>query len=229
MFLPLYDGVKLVFLRRPLVTWAIVGLNFCIFAAESAGILGDSERIDLAFGFIPSVFFHYGALAKGLAIIPEPLTLVTSIFLHGGAMHIIGNMLFLWVFGDNVEDAMGSLRFLLFYLVSGIGASLTYAAFDPTSEAPLIGASGAIAGVIGAYLVFYPRVRVFGLALQYIPLRIRAIWCLGIWFAFQIVSALLAKEPEVAWWAHVGGFLLGAAMTPVMRRKEVPLFGPREA
>ena len=130
MFLPLYDGVKLVFLRRPIVTWTIVALNVAIFALESAGLLGDSERVDLAFGFIPSVFFHYAALAKGLEVIPAPLTLVTSLFLHGGAMHIFGNMIFLWVFGDNVEDAMGSLRFLLFYIVSGIGASLSYAAFE---------------------------------------------------------------------------------------------------
>jgi membrane associated rhomboid family serine protease len=229
MFLPLYDGVKLVFLRRPVVTWTIVGVNVFIFATMSAGLLGDTDKIHLSFGFIPSVLLHHATLAKGLEVVPASVTLLTSLFLHGGLMHVGANMLFLWVFGDNVEDAMGSPRFLVFYLVAGVGGSLIYAAIDPTSEAPLIGASGAVAGVIGAYLVFYPKVRVFGLALQYIPLRIRAIWCLGLWFLFQVGSMLAGNQPEVAWWAHIGGFILGAALTPLMRRRDVPLFGPREA
>ena len=229
MFLPLHDGVKLVFLRRPLVTWALIGVNVVIFLAMISGVFGDPDEIALAFGAIPAVLFDHATLAKGLGVIPAPLTLLTSMFLHGGWSHIIGNMLFLWVFGDNVEDAMGSLRFLLFYLLAGIGGTLLYAAIDPTSQAPLIGASGAIAGVIAGYLVFYPNVRVFGLVLQYVPLHIRAVWCLGLWFLFQVFSALFVHNSEVGFWAHIGGFLLGAAMTPIFRRREVPLFGTREA
>lgn len=229
MFLPLYDGVKLIFLQRPLVTWTIVAVNVAVFLAMSSGILGDSEEVDLAFGVIPAVLFDHAALAKGLSVIPAPLTLLTGMFLHGGWAHIIGNMLFLWVFGDNVEDAMGSLRFLLFYLLAGVGGALLYAIIDPASQAPLIGASGAIAGVIAGYLVLYPNVRIFGLALQYIPLRIRAIWCLGFWFFLQLFSALFLQNSEIGFWAHIGGFVLGAAITPMFRRSGIPLFGPREA
>ena len=228
MFLPLYDGVKLEFVRRPIATYAIVALNVLIFAAMSSGLLGDTEKVDLALGVIPAVLFDHAALAKGLAIIPAPATLLTGMFLHGGFLHLTGNMLFLWVFGDNVEDAMGSARFVVFYIAAGIGGALLYALIDPTSEAPLIGASGAIAGVIAAYLLFYPNVRVFGLVLQYFPLRIRAIWCLGFWFLFQIFSALTSDGSEVGWWAHVGGFALGAALTPIFRRNEMQLFSPRE-
>lgn len=229
MFLPLYDGVKLIYLRRPIAMWWIIAVNVILFGLTGGGLLGDAERLDLAFGVIPAVLFDNAALAKGLEIIPAPLTLVTGMFLHGGFMHLVGNMIFLWVFGDNVEDAVGSARFLVFYIAAGVGGALLYALMNPMSQAPLIGASGAIAGVIAAYLVFYPQVRVFGLALQYIPLRIRAIWCLGLWFAFQLFSALFAQNVEIGWWAHVGGFLTGAALTPLLRRAEVPLFGPREA
>lgn len=229
MFLPLYDGVALMFLRRPMATWGLVAANAAVFVLMSAGFFGDLEKLDLALGVIPAVLFDHASLAKGVAIVPAPLTLMTGIFLHGSLFHLAGNMLFLWVFGDNVEDAMGSARFLAFYLVAGAGAALFHAAMNPLSEAPLIGASGAIAGVIGAYLVFYPKVRVFGLILQYIPLRIPALWCLGFWFIVQVFSALAETSSNVGFWAHVGGFVIGVVLTPLFRRKEVPLFGMREA
>ena len=228
MFIPLHDGVPLTYLRRPLVNYVLIFSNILIFVLVAYGPL-DRPRLELALGFIPAVLFDKAVLAKGLALVPGWVTLFTGMFLHGGWMHLAGNMLFLWVFGDNVEDAMGSLRYLVFYVASGVAGALLYAVMAPTSQAPLIGASGAIAGVIAAYLIFYPRVRVFGLAFNYIPLRIPAAWILGAWFLFQIGSALMAKDSEVGWWAHVGGFALGALLTPFLRRREVALFSPRVA
>ena len=228
MFIPLHDGIPLTYLRRPVVNYLLILANALAFLFVTYGPL-DEQRIDLALGVIPAVLFDKAVLAKGLALVPAWVTLFTGMFLHGGWMHIAGNMLFLWVFGDNVEDAMGSLRYFVFYVASGIAGALLYAAMVPTSQAPLIGASGAIAGVIAAYLIFYPRVRVFGLAFSYIPLRIPAALILGAWFLFQIGSALMAKDSEVGWWAHVGGFALGALLTPFLRRREVALFSPRVA
>ena len=229
MFLPLYDGVALIYLRRAWATHALILANVAIFLAMNAGLLGDPDRLDLVLGAIPAVLFDHAALAKGLEIVPAPVTLVTGMFLHGGWAHLIGNMLFLWVFGDNVEDAMGSARFLAFYLSSGITGTLVYAFIDPLSEAPLIGASGAIAGVIAAYMLLYPGQKIFGLAFQIIPVHIPAIWFLGFWFLFQVYSALTVHASEVGFWAHVGGFVCGAALTPLLKRREAPMLGSRAA
>jgi membrane associated rhomboid family serine protease len=229
MFLPLYDGVPLRYLRRPVANYTLIAANILVFLATSAGLLGNPDRLDLALGVIPSVLFDHAVLAKGLALVPAPLTLLTGIFLHGGLGHLAGNMIFLWVFGDNVEDAMGSARYFGFYLTCGIVSGLFYALMVPMSQAPLIGASGAIAGVVAAYLILYPRVRVFGLALQILPLRISAIWCLGIWIVFQIYSALTSSAGSVGWWAHVGGLACGGLLTPFIKRRNVRLFGDRPA
>ncbi len=229
MFLPLHDGAPMRFLRRPIVNFALIGLNVLVFLLMSAGVLGDTERIDLALGTIPAVLFDHSTLAKGLAIVPEPLTLLTSPFIHGSFGHIAGNMLFLWVFGDNVEDAMGSLRYLGFYFACGVAGALAFCLADPTSQAPLIGASGAISGVVVAYLILYPRIRVLGLVLNIIPLRVPAIWCLGGWIALQVVSALTTEHSEVGFWAHVGGVVCGAALTPLLHRAAAPLFSQRRA
>jgi len=227
MFLPLYDGVALTYMKRAWVTLAIILANVAIFLAMQGQSPDEIDRLALALGAIPAVLFDHAALAKGLEIVPAPATLVTGMFLHGGWAHIIGNMLFLWVFGDNVEDAMGSAKFLVFYLVSGIAGTLVYAFIDPMSEAPLIGASGAIAGVIGAYLLLYPRQKIFGLAFQIIPVKIPAIWFLGFWFLFQVYSALTVHASQVGFWAHVGGFVCGAALTPLLKRREAPMLGSR--
>jgi membrane associated rhomboid family serine protease len=143
-------------------------------------------------------------------------------------MHLLGNMLFLWVFGDNVEDAMGHVRFLAFYLACGIAAALFHAFMMPTSGDALIGASGAISGVVVAYLMLHPRVGVWVLALKFFPLRISAAWVLGAWIAFQFVMALIPRadaEIATAWWAHIGGIIAGALLMPLVRRRGVALFG----
>jgi membrane associated rhomboid family serine protease len=157
-------------------------------------------------------------------VIPESLTFITYMFLHGGWMHLIGNMLFLWVFGDNVEDAMGHGRFLVFYLLCGAAGGLAHALASPTSEAPLIGASAAVAGTLAAYLILHPRVKLWVLFLGRIPLKLSAMWVIGAWIAFQFFNVFVALDQETSYWAHIGGLAAGAVLIPFMRRPDVPLF-----
>jgi membrane associated rhomboid family serine protease len=156
--------------------------------------------------------------------IGEEATLLTYMFFHADVFHLVGNMLFLWVFGDNVEDAMGHLRFLVFYLACGVFAALFHSWMLPDSDLPLIGASGAVAGVIAAYLMLHPRVRVWVLAFKVIPLRITAALALGVWIALQVVMIAMPDMGPVAWWAHIGGLIAGAVLIVFMRRPGVPLF-----
>ena len=155
---------------------------------------------------------------------PEGYTLLTYMFLHGDILHLASNMLFLWVFGDNVEDAMGHIKYLVFYLLCGVAGGLAHACMLPASKLPLIGASGAVAGVIAAYLILHPRVLVWVLAFRFIPLRISAAWVLGVWVATQLCMVLLNQADQVAWWAHIGGMVAGAILILFMRRPGVPLF-----
>jgi membrane associated rhomboid family serine protease len=163
-------------------------------------------------------------LRSELAVIPESLTFITYMFLHGSWMHLIGNMLFLWVFGDNVEDAMGHGRFLLFYLLCGAVGGFAHAFVAPTSEAPLIGASAAVAGTLSAYLILHPRVKLWVLFLGRIPLKLRAMWVIGAWIAFQFFNLFVALDQETSYAAHIGGLAAGAILIPFMRRPDVPLF-----
>jgi membrane associated rhomboid family serine protease len=196
-----------------------------------------------SFGLIPAVLFGTEVLPEGFPYVPAWATLATNIFLHGSWFHLIGNMLFLWVFGDNVEDAMGHLRFLLFFLLCGVIASLvhTLAAFYvadaslphsfivPAPHRPLIGASGGVSGVVAAYVILYPRVRIWALFLNGIPLRLPAYWAIGFWFAFQFVSAFFGSDDGVGWFAHLGGFIAGAILIPLMRHRYDPILARAEA
>lgn len=158
----------------------------------------------------------------------DKITLLTSIFIHGGFMHLAGNMLFLWIFGDNMEDEMGHIPFLLFYLISGVGATLAHVISDPTSTVPLVGASGAIAGVMGGYLLMFPKARIdiflfFLVFFKIIP--IPAYLMLGIWLGLQFVGGLGNEGAGVAYWAHAGGFLIGLPMTlPLWIKRGGPKF-----
>ena len=156
---------------------------------------------------------------------PEGYTLLTYMFLHGDILHLLSNMLFLWVFGDNVEDAMGHVKYLVFYLAvrHRRRAWRTPSCCRPR-KLPLIGASGAVAGVIAAYLILHPRVLVWVLAFRFIPLRISAAWVLGVWVATQLIMVLINQADQVAWWAHIGGMVAGAILILFMRRPGVPLF-----
>ena len=224
MFIPLYDGVALKYLRRPVVNYAIIAANIGLFAAMTLGLLGSNDRIDTALGVIPAVLFGAADLERGVGLVSAPATLVTGMFLHGSWGHLAGNMIFLWVFGDNVEDCLGSLRYALFYLACGVAGALAYAFALPSSEAPLIGASAAISGVVAAYLMLYPHVHVFGLVFNWLPVSIAAVYCVGAWIALQIGAALLGADPEIGWWAHVGGIVAGAVLVAVLKRPQVRLF-----
>ena len=163
-------------------------------------------------------------LTPDLQAVPDAATLVTYAFLHGDWMHLIGNMLFLWVFGDNVEDAMGHVRYLVFYLACAAGAGFAYAITSFGSDAPLIGASGATAGIIVAYLMLHPHVKIWILALGRIPLRLSARWVLGAWIVLQVYNVVVDQDSNVAWSAHIGGLITGAILVLFLRRRGVPLF-----
>lgn len=193
------------------------------------------KRVELAIyslGMTPAVVFGGKQLLPELSIVPEWMTIFTSMFLHGGWMHLIGNMLYLWIFGDNVEDAMGHGRFLVFYLTSGIFAVLAQALPDPTSTVPMIGASGAISGVLGAYLLMYPHARVLvavPLGFFLYTMRIPAGLVLGFWFVLQLISSAASSgQPGgVAFGAHIGGFIAGMALIPFFKYPRIPLLPGR--
>jgi membrane associated rhomboid family serine protease len=174
-----------------------------------------------SFGFIPAVVFEGASLPAELVRVPAELTLVTSMFLHGSFMHLAGNMLYLWVFGNNIEDVCGHFRFVLFYLLCGLVAAFAQALPNPASEVPMIGASGAISGVLGAYLLLFPHARVRVLVPLFLVFftTIRAGWLLGFWFVFQLLNGLGTSSAEggVAFWAHVGGFIAGLGLIFVLR------------
>ncbi len=222
MLVPLQDNNPLVAIRFQVVTVAIISLNVGIFLMTYvAG--GEQVQVAAAFGYglVPGELFAFHQDPAGSAGTREGLTLVTYAFLHGGWMHLIGNMLFLWVFGDNVEDSLGHGRFVVFYLACAAAAGLAHAVTMPGSDMPLIGASGAVAGVLGAYMVLHPRAHVWVLLFWRLPLKLPAMYVLGAWIAMQVVSLLLtaADDVHVAWWAHIGGFAAGVALVLVMRRR----------
>ena len=192
--------------------------------------LGEAQRwLVTVFGVTPAVLLGDKPLPHALAIIPPFATVFTSMFLHGSFMHVAGNILFLWIFGNNVEDAMGHVRFILFYFMCGVAAVYAQALPDPDSFIPMIGASGAISGVLGAYLLLYPHARVLvaiplGFVVQ--TLTLKAVWVLGLWFALQLISTAImpAGQGGVAFGAHAGGFVAGMLLVPFMRRRGVRLF-----
>ena len=245
MFVPLHDDNPLRVIRWPLVTIALITINVVIFALE---LTPRGQSLAASFAVIPSELFQvriFGGAAKGpfdTIAVPEALTLLSYMFMHGDPMHLAGNMLFLWVFGDNVEDAMGHFKFLVFYLLCGVAGGLAHAVSTevgfasvlfkfgvlPSGETgaqiPLIGASAAVAGVIAAYLLLHPHVRVWVLAFRFIPLKITASLALGAWIATQFVMLLIPSTGPIAWWAHIGGIIAGALLVLIMRRPGVPLF-----
>jgi membrane associated rhomboid family serine protease len=225
VFIPLYDAVPLRSIRTPFVTYALIALCCGLFVVFQSGLVVDARYASIVgMSMIPAELTHASDIRSPLLDLPEAVTMITYMFVHGGWMHLIGNMLFLWVFGDNVEDAMGHWRFLAFYLVCGICAGLVHSLASPVSPVPLVGASGAVAGVVAAYLLLHPRVKLWVLLLGRLPLRISAMWVIGGWIVFQLVMVVIASDHTTAWWAHIGGFSAGAALTPLLRRADVPLF-----
>ena len=183
------------------------------------------------YGMIPARLFGAAQLQPELAAVPAWSTVFTSMFMHGGWLHLGFNMLFLWIFGDNVEDSMGHGRYLVFYLVCGIAAALAQALVNPDSTVPMVGASGAISGVLGAYLLLHPHATVrtvvflgFFVTMMHLP----ALVVLGLWFLMQLFNAALSSSgaPGVAFWAHIGGFIAGMALVPLFKKSGVKLFQP---
>ncbi|MFQ5722683.1 MAG: rhomboid family intramembrane serine protease, partial [Candidatus Aminicenantales bacterium] len=206
MFIPLKDENPTS--RFPYVTVLFISLNILIFFYQVLSPQGLHYFV-YKMGAIPYEITHLKAVPIFPRIFP-PLSLITSMFLHGGFLHLFGNMLYLWIFGNNIEDFLGPIRFVLFYLLSGLGASLTHIIFNPNSQVPMIGASGAIAGVLGAYLILYPRARVLTLVFLFFFIRIipiPAAIILGFWFLLQLLN--IGFGGGVAWFAHIGGFLIG--------------------
>ena len=222
--------------HRPVATYAIIGLNLVVWASfQRFGFdPGFSESL-CRFGLVPGDLLGTIDSGSKLRIAQnlicqfdgqtDLITLVSSMFMHGGWLHLIGNMWFLWVFGDNVEDAMGPSRFILFYLLSGLVASAAQIATDTSSIIPMVGASGAIGGVMGAYALLYPRARVRTLVFLgffITTLSVPAFFILAWWFVVQLVSGLPALGRQgggVAFWAHIGGFLAGILLVTLFRQR----------
>lgn len=226
MLIPLKDTNPLRRIRFQYVTVALIAACAGVFLWQvSLGTEG-GQRAVYQFGTIPATILGDRYLNPEIAVIPPELTLITSMFLHGGWMHIIGNMLFLWVFGDNVEDSMGHGRFLFFYLLCGVAAALAHVFTNAESAIPTIGASGAVSGVLGAYLVLHPKAQVLTLLLRII-VTLPAVVVLGLWIGLQFFNAWMtagdATGGGVAWWAHIGGFVVGAVLIIPFRHKSVPL------
>jgi len=207
----------------PVVNYLLIVLNGAVFFFE----LSLGRHLDtfiLHHGLVPARFT--GVMQSGGLHLSAFVPVFTSMFLHGGWLHLLGNMLFLYIFGDNVEDRFGHFRYLAFYLVAGVAAAATQVYFNPDSEMPMVGASGAIAGVLGAYVFLFPTARVVTLIPIFFFFQIvelPAYLFLGIWFALQMVSGLLSlgiggDAGGVAWWAHVGGFAAGAVLFPFLRK-----------
>ncbi len=227
MVMPLHDDAPLKYLHWPIANWMLIGINVVVFIAVHGEFFGDPLTVTRGFALIPAVLFGEAKLADWIVSPPAPLTLITSLFFHSSFLHLAGNMLFLYVFGDNVEDAMGSIFYLLFYLCCGVMGGYFFALAAPHTVTPLVGASAAISGVCAAFLLLYPRSTIFGLVAGIIPIHAPAYLFVGTWIALQFFNAFTSDHGHVAWWAHVGGIAAGLAITPMFKRRKVRLFGPK--
>jgi len=236
-----FSDADTVALRRPWVNLSLITICCLTFVYEMfvsrLAIVGGGENLDITLlffklGFIPAEitsgqeFTVVRSLFYDLNIkspVHNYLTLVTSLFLHGGLMHLVGNMMFLWVFGDNIENHLGHIKYLCFYLMAGLVATFSHWAFDPSSEIPLIGASGAVSGVLGAYLLIFPynRVKVLVIFFLITVIQLRAMWLLGLWFAWQIIQGSfqlgISNQVSIAFFAHIGGFIFGLGIIAMWR------------
>lgn len=204
----------------PLITVSLIAVNTVVFVFELSLGPRALEGFIYQMGMVPAAITQGGMGATG-----GYFTMVTSMFLHGGPMHLIGNMLYLWIFGNNIEDSMGHLRFIVFYLVAGLAAAITHLVFNPASVVPTIGASGAVSGVLGAYLLLFPHARIktlvplgFFWTLVYLPAWFLLIVWIGFQFLSQAVDPMDPTAGGVAYAAHIGGFVAGLALIPLFRK-----------
>lgn len=222
--IPIYDDNPA--LGKPLLVVATISICVMIWFWQTGLGYQESNEIILSFGLTPAAFLGKMEQVGPLISI---FTLFTSMFLHGGFMHLAGNMLYLWIFGDNIEGALGHIRFIIFYLSCGLVAAFSQIISAPDSTIPMIGASGAVSGVLGAYLIFYPRAKIrtfvfLGIFITF--LRLPAILLLGVWILGQIISASISNpgSPGVAWFAHLGGFFAGMVLGPILKKPNIGIF-----
>ena len=203
---------------RPVVTYLLIILCVLIFLMQLGSQSYKTGQLFYSYGLIPSVLMGHNQLPMDLYAIPAFMTIFSSMFMHGGFMHLIGNMLYMWIFADNIEDNLGPVKFLIFYLLAGVGAAMTQVFMDTNSQIPMVGASGAIGGVLGAYLINHPNAKVlvlipFGFFSQLI--KIRSLYVLGFWFILQFIST----GGGVAYAAHIGGFVSGMILILFFNKK----------
>ncbi len=197
----------------PFATLLFILINCAVFAYQLTLAPENQYKLILSAGAIPENIFSGSSAAP----IPAYLTLITSLFLHGGFVHMAGNMLFLWIFGDNIEDRLGHFSFVLFYIACGTAATLTHVWHNPASPTPLIGASGAVSGVLGAYLLLFPKARIQVLVILFIfitTIKVPAVIFIGVWGALQFIN-ISGGHPQIAWYAHIGGFITGIVITGI--------------
>ncbi|MBM4331920.1 MAG: rhomboid family intramembrane serine protease [Deltaproteobacteria bacterium] len=219
MFFPIKDDNPVS--SFPFVTIGIILVNGLIFYHQLTLDFTASQRFIFQWGAIPYQITR-GEVIQVIPSIPLPLTLFSSMFLHGGFFHLFGNMLYLWIFGNNIEDTLGHFRFLLFYLICGLFAGAAQILSDPTSPVPMIGASGAIGGILGGYLLLFPGARILTLVFIFLfirLIRIPALVVLGFWFFIQVLSVGRGVISNVAFFAHIGGFLAGLALVKLFQPK----------
>ena len=209
---------------KPIITYCLIIICIFVFLIELTSPSYRTGEFFYSYGLIPSVLLGKLKLASSMYVIPAYLTIITSMFVHGGFMHLIGNMLYMWIFADNIEDSLGKVKFLIFYILCGIGAAMAQVFTDTNSQIPMVGASGAIGGVLGAYLVNYPKAKIlvlipFGFFSQII--KIKALYVLFFWFILQFVNSALTNSNGggVAYAAHIGGFISGVILILFFNKK----------
>jgi len=210
----------------PIVNIFLIITNISVFIYQNYFVPGGAQPLFLQLGFIPYELSHFVDI-NPKNLVPVPLTIFTAMFMHGGWLHLLSNMLYLWIFGDNIEDILGHVKYLVFYIFCGIAATLVHGFINIDSQIPTIGASGAIAGILGAYMFLFPRARIktlviifFFVKIVYIP----AIIMLGFWILIQAISGFveygLRTGSGIAWFAHIGGFITGLALIAILKKRK---------
>ena len=213
--------------KKPYVTIAIITICILIFLYQTSLSINENNIFVYSYGLKPNSLFFNNLIIDNT--INPLVTIFTSMFLHGSIFHLLGNMLFLWIYGNNIEDSMGHIKFLLFYIVCGVAAAFLQSFITPNSEIPMIGASGAVSGVLSAYFLLFPRAKVSTLIVLFIfitIIRVPAGILIAFWFLSQLTNAYISNPntPGVAWYAHIGGFIMGAFLIPFLKEKKFKFF-----
>jgi membrane associated rhomboid family serine protease len=222
--IPVYDDERIPGTPRPWTMWTLLVVSVGIFLFIAALESYSAQLIAVNFGLVPAFITNSVSLDQYSLVMPPAFTVLTYMFLHDSWLHLAGNMIFLWILGDNIEAAVGHVRFLLFYLLCGVGGAVLEVAMVPAGDAPIVGASGAVAGIVAAYLMLRPWAHVTVLIFGIITARIHAVWLLGLWSVMQVMSAFWLDAMAISFWAHIGGLVTGGFLILFLRKPDVPLF-----